>query len=112
MPGRRGQISVGAETKLDYETKKTYTVTVTATDPSLASDTITVTIKVVNVDEKPVISESGLGITGNNSIDYDEDETGAVETYTATGQAAAGATWSLEGADAGDFSISSEQCVC
>ena len=102
-----GQITVGEGTKLDYETKKTYTVTVTATDPSLDSDTITVTIKVVNVDEKPVISESGLGITGDNSIDYDEDETGAVETYTATGEAAAGATWSLEGADAGDFSISS-----
>ena len=102
-----GQIRVGAETKLDYETKKTYTVTVTATDPSLATDTITVTIKVVDVDEEPVISESGLGITGDANIDYDENGTGAVATYTADGEAAAGATWSLEGADAGDFSLSS-----
>ena len=102
-----GQISVGSETKLDYETKKTYTVRVTATDPSLASDTITVTIKVVDDDEMPVISKSGLAITGDANIDYDEKRTDAVETYTASGQAAAGATWSLEGADSGDFSISS-----
>ena len=102
-----GQISVGAGTKLDYEAKKTYTVTVTATDSSLASDTITVTIKVVDVDEEPVVSKSGLGITGNSSIDHDEDDTSSVETYTAAGQAAAGARWSLGGDDAGDFSISS-----
>ena len=102
-----GQIRVGTETKLDYETKDTYTVTVTATDPSLASDTITVTIKVVDVDEEPVVSKSGLGITGENSIDYAEDRTDAVATYMAAGQAAPGARWSLGGDDAGDFSISS-----
>ena len=103
-----GQIRVGAGTKLDYEsTKKTYTVTVTATDPSLDSDTITVTIKVVDVDENPVVLKSGLGITGESSIDHDEDDTSDVATYTAAGQAAPGARWSLGGDDAGDFSISS-----
>ena len=35
-----GHIEVGAGTKLDYERKKSYMVTVTATDPSLASATI------------------------------------------------------------------------
>ena len=34
---------------LDYETKQTYTVTVTATDPSDYSDDITVTIAVTDV---------------------------------------------------------------
>ena len=102
-----GQITVGAGTELDYETKDTYTVTVTATDSSLTSDTITVTIIVTDMDEVPVVSKSGLAITGDPSIDYDENRTDAVETYTATGQAAAGARWSLEGADSGDFSISS-----
>ena len=38
---------------LDYETKRTYTVTITVSDGSLA-DTITVTINVTNVDESPV----------------------------------------------------------
>ena len=36
---------------LDYETKATYEVMVTATDPDSASDMITVTITVTNVDE-------------------------------------------------------------
>ena len=36
---------------LDYETKSSYSVTVTAKDPSNASDSITVTISVTDVDE-------------------------------------------------------------
>ena len=36
---------------LDYETKDSYEVTVTATDPAGASDMITVTITVINVEE-------------------------------------------------------------
>ena len=44
-----GQIAVGSGTTLDYEILDTYTVTVTATDPSGASDVITVNIAVTNV---------------------------------------------------------------
>ena len=102
-----GQIVVGEATELDYETKTSYTVRVTATDPSGASDTIIVTIMLRNVDEMPVVMKSGLGITGDNNIDRDEDDASDVATYTAAGQAAPGATWSLGGADADDFSISS-----
>ena len=36
---------------LDYDTKNRYRVTVTATDPALARDTITVTINVTDIDE-------------------------------------------------------------
>ena len=38
---------------LDHETKATYTVTVTATDPSNESDTTDITITVTDVDEPP-----------------------------------------------------------
>ena len=48
-----GQITVGAGTALDYETKASYTVMVTATDTAEASDEVTVTITVTNLDEEP-----------------------------------------------------------
>ena len=48
-----GQITVKEGTKLDYEKKKSYMVTVTATDPSRASTTIDVTINVTDVNEGP-----------------------------------------------------------
>ena len=102
-----GQITVGEGTKLDHETKDTYVVTVTATDSSLASDMITVTIKVTDVNEMPEIMKRGLVVVGRQSVSYPENGTDAVETYSATGADAAGATWSLEGADANRFSISS-----
>ena len=46
-----GQIKVGANAMLDYETKMSYMVTVMATDPDGASDSIMVTIMVTDVDE-------------------------------------------------------------
>ena len=46
------------KTALDYETKSSYSVTVTATDLSGASDTINVTINVTNVDEKGTVTLS------------------------------------------------------
>ena len=50
-----GQIKVGASAMLDYESmKKTYMVTVTATDPDGETDTIAVTINVSNVNEAPM----------------------------------------------------------
>ena len=59
MPRPTGQITVGADTKLDYESnKKSYMVTVTATDPSQAMTTIDVTINVTDVDEAPEFTGS------------------------------------------------------
>ena len=45
-----GQITVGKDAVLDYEAKDSYTVVVTATDPSGASDDLTVTIQVTDMD--------------------------------------------------------------
>ena len=104
---RGGQISLNTNTKLDYETKKSYMVTVTATDPDGLSDSVDVTIKVTDVDEAPKIIVGGLVVTGTSAPDYPENGTGMVATYSAAGPDAAGATWDLSGADAGEFEISS-----
>ena len=57
-----GSITVGTGTRLDFEdgTKTTYEVTVTATDSSHLSATITVTIEVLNVDEDGVVTLTQL----------------------------------------------------
>ena len=104
-----GQIRVGKGTELDHETKDTYTVDVIATDPSGASDTITVTIKIVDVGEEPKVSKKGLAVSGDRSITVAEGSSGDLATYTASGADASGARWSLEGTgtDAGAFNISS-----
>ena len=100
-----GMIRLKSGTELDYETKNTYRVTVTVTDPSLARDTVAVTINVTNVNEPPTVSQRGLTVTGPESVSYAEDRTDAVQTYRAVGPDASGASWSLSGADASAFSI-------
>ena len=85
---------------LDFETKGSYTVMVTATDPRNLSATTTVAITVTNVDE-------GFEVSGPAAVDYAENGTNPVATYTVSGPDAASARWSLEGDDVGDFTISS-----
>ena len=104
------QIEVKSGTKLDYETRNRYIVTLTANDgsgESNATGSITVTIYVTDVDEKPMIMAGGLAISGSPTRDYPEMGTDVVETYTVTGPDAASARWSLDGTDVGDFRISS-----
>ena len=60
---------------LDYETKNSYEVTVTATDPDSASDMITVTVTVTNEDKESTLLER-----------YDKDKDGQInkdELFTA-----------------------------
>ena len=101
-----GQLSTKAD--LDYETKRSYTVMVTATDPGGLSATVTVTIEVTGVNEAPEIMVGGLAISGMSRVDYAEDRRDDVATYRASGPDAASATWTLEGDDAGDFDISAD----
>ena len=61
-----GQIKTAM--KLDFETKDMYTVVVTATDPSGATDTINVNIEVTDVDDKTVVT---LGAPPNNPPVFD-----------------------------------------
>ena len=101
-----GQITVGEGTELDYERKPSYSVTVTATDPSLASAIITVAITVNDVDEDPTVTE------GETAIEYPENGTRAVDTYAATdpeddlARPRKPLTWSLSRSDADKFAIS------
>ena len=100
-----GQIKRKAE--LDYETKDSYSVVVTATDPGGLTDTINVTISVEDVPEKPTITEGGLSVSGPPRVSYAENGTGtdALGTYTAEGENAEMASWTREGDDAGDFML-------
>ena len=63
-----GQIKTAV--KLDYETKSSYTVVVTATDPSGAADTVNVIISVTDVDDKTDIV---LLPAVNNAPAFDAD---------------------------------------
>ena len=94
-----GQITVGADTELDYETRTSYMVEVKAEDPFGRSDTVMVTITVTDVDEPPMLE-------GDAAVDdYAENGTGPVATYTAPDPEGGSVGWSLEGVDAGDFTI-------
>ena len=54
--GSNGQITVKSGTKLDYETRTTYMVTLTATDSFSDSASIDVTITVTDADEAPDVA--------------------------------------------------------
>ena len=72
-----GQISVGRDTQLDFETKDTYEVTVLAADPSGARDSIEVTIKVTDVMDE--VAER-YDANGDGIIQLDEVLT-AIDEY-------------------------------
>ena len=91
-----GQLATAA--KLDYETKNSYTVDVTATDPSGASATMSVTITVTDADDLPEI-------LGDASIDYAENGVAPVQTFYAEDQDGDAIEWSLSGVDAENFTI-------
>ena len=57
IDGSRGQIRVGASVMLDRETRDSYSVAVTATDPSGDSAGTTVTITITDVNEPPVAED-------------------------------------------------------
>ena len=88
------------ESPTDADTDNEYMVTVEATDGEI-TDTVSVTVTVTDMDEVPPAVE----VTGSTAVDYEENGTGAVGTYTSS---EAGATWSLSGEDMDDFSISSD----
>ena len=93
------------EMPADADMDNMYMVTVKAYDRTrtyMAERSVTVTV----TDE-----DEGLSISGPSSINYAENGTDEVETYTAYGPDAASATWSLSGDDARDFMIGTSDGV-
>ena len=60
IDGSTGQITVGSETTLDYETEDTYSVTVTVSDGRGRTDSIEVTIMVTDVAEAPAATPTAM----------------------------------------------------
>ena len=107
-----GQITTAE--KLDYETKSSYTVTVTATDPSLASASIVVNITVTDADDAATV----ILLTGNAPAFAADEMTRSVAENTAAGTAIGdpvaatdedgdALTYTLGGDDADSFTIDS-----
>ena len=88
-------VTIQTTKQLNYETKSRHTVTVTATDPSGGKATVTVTIKVVGVDEEPKID-------GMERIEYPENSTKAVGSFTGKDPEGTSIVWSLAGTDGTD----------
>ena len=77
-----------------------YEITITASDGNLSAE-VDVTVTVTNVNEAPTI-------TGPAAVDYAENSSGAVATYTAMDpESDDPITWSVDGTDAPRFAISS-----
>ena len=74
---------------------------------SVGSDTgeRMVRVTVGNVDEAPVITAGGIAVSGPASVRHAENDTSALATYTARGANPASAMWTLEGVDAGHFTL-------
>ena len=116
-----GQLEVKG--KLDHETDRSHTVTVTANDGSGGSNataSIRVTIYVTDVDDAPKIRDrAASGANGQRTVTYPENGTGPVARFTASDpEGAMPVFWSLttedvsdanveaaDRADAGDFKI-------
>ena len=109
-----GQITVAHGAMLDADGgTASYTVTVTATDPAgLASTPQEVTITINDVNEVPVITDGDTKASVEEDTNLDPQQDGA--TYTTADPEVSDpacdttCTWSLKGADAGDFEISNE----
>ena len=91
--GTTGQLQTKAA--LDYETKNAYAVTVTASDGT-STDTIDITIKVININEaptftdgdsttRPVAENTAAGTNIGNAIAATDADSGDTLTYSLSG---------------------------
>ncbi len=91
-----GQLKTQAS--LNFEARNSYSVVVTATDPSGATDSIQVTINVIDLHDP-------VRITGVSSVTYPENGTAPVASYTAFDEGEHTIRWSVSGRDDDVFTI-------
>ena len=91
-----GQLMTKAS--LNFEARNSYGVVVTATDPSGASDSIQVTINIIDVHDP-------VRITGVRSARYPENSTEPVASFTAFDESGHVIRWSVSGDDRNLFTI-------
>ena len=91
-----GQLMTKAS--LNFEARNSYSVVVTATDPSGATDDIQVTINIIDVHDP-------VRITGVGSVRYPENGTDPLASYTAFDEGEHVIRWSVSGRDDDLFTI-------
>ena len=101
-----GQLRTSAA--LDYETKTSYSVTITVSDGNLGKDTISVTINITNVDESPT-NNAPIFTTGSTAIrsvaENTATDTNISSAITATDADNDTLEYTLGGTDSASFSI-------
>ena len=102
------EVSLVANTVLDADTKNKYTVKVKATDPSKASDEVTVTLTITDINEPPEFTSPSL-TGGTHEVTYNENGSSIVETFKAEDPEGSSIDWTLGGSDENDFTISGGQ---
>ena len=97
-----GQLALAQNVTLDYETKRSYRVTVEVTDgydrlgddedPDVIDARLNVTIDVTDVNEAPTVE-------GEAAVTVEENSNRAIATYTGTDPEGAKLTWSVNNQD-------------
>ena len=86
-----GSLFIRDRDGLDHERKKTYQVTITATDPSGEKDSVTVNVIITDLNERP---DWVMGKAPERP-DHEENDTSVVATYKAKDPEGSGITYSL-----------------
>ena len=97
-----GALTVANSAALDFETTPSFTLTVTASDGTLA-DTAAITVNLNNLNDAPTITSNGGGVTASVGI---QENTTAVTTVTSTDVDGGVPVYSIVGGvDAARFTI-------
>ncbi len=98
-----GQLTTKSGVSYDLEAKASYSVTVTATDPDSAADTIAVTVNLTDANDAPVFSEGAIATRSVAENSGANVNVGAA--VSATDQDGDTLTYTLTGTDAESFEI-------